>query len=59
MDRPLRPGSAVFVQTRDAAHRDYVTRAWTKNPLKEVLIKMAASPALTQVAASAPSPVGR
>jgi hypothetical protein len=59
MDRPLRPGSAVFVQTRDASHRDYVTRAWTRNPLKEVLVKMAATPALTQVATSAPSPVGR
>jgi hypothetical protein len=54
MDRPLRPGSVVFVQTPEGVtHRDYVTYAWTENPLKEVLVKMAATPALTRVAASA------
>jgi hypothetical protein len=43
----------VFVQTPDGVtHRDYVTHAWTENPLKEVLVKMAATPALTRVAAS-------
>jgi hypothetical protein len=53
MDGPLRPGSVVFVQTPDGVtHRDYVTRAWTDNPVKEVLVKMAATPALTRVAAS-------
>jgi hypothetical protein len=36
-------------------HRDYVTHAWTDNPLKEVLVKMAASPALTRIAANAPA----
>ena len=53
MDRPLRPGSVVFVETPEGVtHRDYVTHAWTDNPVKEVLVKMAATPALTRVAAS-------
>lgn len=53
MDAPLRPGSVVFVETPDGVtHRDYVTRAWTQNPVKDVLVKMAASPALTRVAAT-------
>src|SRR6266481_191064 len=57
MDAPLRPGSVVFVQTPDGVtHRDYVTQAWTENPVKEVLVKMA--PALTRIA-SAPSPAGQ
>jgi hypothetical protein len=57
MDGPLRPGSVVFVQTRDGVtHRDYVTQAWTENPVKEVLVKMA--PALTRIA-SAPSAASR
>lgn len=54
MDAPLRPGSVVFVETGEGiTHRDYVTRAWTQNPVKDVLVKMAASPslALTRVAA--------
>ncbi len=60
IDGPLRPGSVVFVQTPDGVtHRDYVTQAWTENPVKEVLVKMAATPALTRVAASAASPAGR
>lgn len=59
MDRPLRPGSVVFVQTADGiTHRSYVTQAWTENPIKEVLVKMAATQALARVA-SAPSPSGR
>jgi hypothetical protein len=54
MDGPLRPGSVVFVETPEGVtHRDYVTQAWTANPVKEVLVKMAATPALTRVAASA------
>jgi hypothetical protein len=57
MDGPLRPGSVVFVQTPDGVtHRNYVTQAWTENPVKEVLVKM--TPALTRIA-SAPSPAGR
>src|SRR6185436_3766794 len=51
MDGPLRPGSVVFVQTRDGiTHRSYVTQAWTEHPVREVLAKMAASPALTRIA---------
>ncbi|MFZ2160396.1 MAG: alpha/beta hydrolase [Bradyrhizobium sp.] len=51
MDGPLRPGSVVFLETPEGVtHRDYVTRAWTENPVKDVLIKMAATPALTRVA---------
>jgi len=43
MDGPLRPGSVVFVETPEGVtHRDYVTQAWTKNPIEEVLVKMAA-----------------
>jgi hypothetical protein len=52
IDGPLRPGSVVFVETPEGVtHRDYVTHAWTENPVREVLIKMAATPALTRVAA--------
>jgi hypothetical protein len=59
MDGPLKPGSVVFVETPEGVtHRDYVTQAWTENPLKEVLVKMAATPALTRIAASA-SPTNR
>jgi hypothetical protein len=57
MDQPLRPGSVVFIATPEGVtHRDYVTHAWTENPVKEVLVKMAETPALTRVAASAPRP---
>jgi len=62
MDEPLRPGSVVFVETGDdTTHRDYVTRAWTDDPLKDVLIKMAATPALAlaRVAASRSSTSSR
>ena len=60
MDGPLRPGSVVFVQTPDGVtHRDYVTQAWTEHPVKEVLVKMAAAPALNRVAATAASPASR
>jgi hypothetical protein len=60
MDGPLRPGSVVFVQTPDGVtHRDYVTHAWTEHPVKEVLVKMAATPALSRVAATAASPASR
>jgi hypothetical protein len=55
MDGPLRPGSVVFVQTRDGIrHRDYVTQAWTEHPIREVLVKMAEQPAFTRMA-SAPA----
>nr|WP_210265867.1 alpha/beta hydrolase [Bradyrhizobium australiense] len=53
MDGRLRPGSVVFVQTPDGVtHRDYVTQAWTEHPVKDVLVKMAATPALTQIASA-------
>lgn len=59
MDGPLRPGSVVFVETRDGiTHRSYVTQAWTDLPIKQVLTKMAAAPTLTRVA-SAPATTGR
>jgi hypothetical protein len=59
MDGPLRPGSIVFVQTPDGVtHRDYVTQAWTEHPIKEVLVKMAATPALSRMA-SVRSPSSR
>jgi hypothetical protein len=60
MDGPLRPGSVVFVETPEGVtHRNYVTQAWTENPVKEVLVKMAATPALTRVAASSPASANR
>jgi hypothetical protein len=53
MDGPLRPGSVIFVQTPDGiTHRDYVTQAWTEHPVKDVLAKMAATPALIRVASA-------
>lgn len=62
MDGPLRPGSVVFVETADGiTHRDYVIRARTRDPLKDVLVKMSATPALalTRVAATNPSASSR
>ena len=59
MDGALRPGSVVFVQTpKGVTHRDYVTQAWTEHPVKELLVKMAASPQLTRIA-SGPSSANR
>jgi hypothetical protein len=59
MNAPLKPGSVVFVETPEGVtHRDYVTHAWTRNPVKEVLVKMAATPTLTRVAGD-PSPANR
>lgn len=62
MDGPLRPGRAVFVETGEGiTHRNYVTLAWTRNPVQDVLVKMAAAPtmAVTRVAASSPSSTSR
>jgi hypothetical protein len=60
MDGPLLPGSVVFVETPEGVtHRDYVTHAWAENPVKEVLVKMAATPALARMATSASSPPSR
>jgi len=56
MDAPLRPGGAVFVETGEGiTHRDYVTHAWTKYPIEQVLMKMAATPALKVAARASPS----
>jgi len=53
MDAPLHPGSVVFVETPEGVtHRNYVTQAWTHDPVREVLVKMASTPALTRVATS-------
>jgi hypothetical protein len=60
MDAPLRLGSVVFVETPEGVtHRNYVTQAWTHDPVKEVLVKMASTPALTRVATSTGSPPSR
>jgi len=60
MGGPLHPGSVVFVETPEGVtHRDYVTHAWTHDPVKEVLVKMASTPALTRVAASTGSSPSR
>lgn len=54
MDRPLRPGSVVFVETDEGiTHRDYVTQAWTRQPIKDVLMKMAAAQPPIRIAAGA------
>ena len=59
-DGPLKPGSVVFVETPEGVtHRDYVTHAWTEDPVKQVLVKMAATPALTRMAAGAASPASQ
>jgi hypothetical protein len=55
MDGPLRPGSVAFIETGEGiTHRDYVTHAWTENPIKDVLVKMASTPSM-RVAAGATS----
>lgn len=52
MDRPLRPGSVVFVETEEGiTHRDYVTQAWTRHPVRDVLTKMAAAQPPIRIAA--------
>ena len=56
MDRPLRPGSVVFVETGEGVtHRDYVTQAWTSNPVTDVLARMAEAQATIRIAAGAAS----
>ncbi len=42
LNGPLKPGSVAFLATRDGVnHRDYVTRAWTAHPVKDILDKIA------------------
>ena len=56
MDGPLRPGSVVFVETGEGiTHRNYVTHAWTENPVKDVLVKMASTPSMRVAAGAASS----
>jgi hypothetical protein len=53
MDQPLKPGRPVFVAAPEGInHRNFVTNAWTEHPVKDVLVKIAGTPALTRVAAS-------
>ena len=41
LNGPLRPGTVAFLYTGEGArHRDYVTRAWTENPVKDVLVRI-------------------
>jgi len=41
LDGPLKPGTAAFLATGEGiGHRDYVTRAWTQLPVKDVLVRM-------------------
>jgi hypothetical protein len=55
MDQPLRPGSVVFVETGEGAnHRDYVTQAWTRNPVTDVLVKMTEAQPTTRMVADTP-----
>jgi hypothetical protein len=55
IDRPLRPGSVVFVETPEGVtHRDYVTSAWTRNPIQDVLTKMAVAEPPIRIAAGRP-----
>ncbi|EJW13432.1 hypothetical protein A33M_3852 [Rhodovulum sp. PH10] len=42
LDGPLTPGTVAFLATGEGIrHRDYVTRAWTRNPIEDVLVRMA------------------
>jgi hypothetical protein len=60
MDGPLKPGRAVFVETGEGiTHRNYVTQAWTQDPVKDVLVKMAAAQSASRIAAGASSPANR
>lgn len=39
---PLQPGTVAFLGTGEGiTHRDYVTRAWTSDPVRDVLVRMA------------------
>ena len=50
----------VRVETSEGiTHRDYVTQAWTRNPVKDMLVKMAEAQPTTRIAAGAPSAASR
>ncbi|WP_315761981.1 MULTISPECIES: alpha/beta hydrolase [unclassified Bradyrhizobium] len=60
IDGPLKPGSVVFVETPEGVtHRDYVTLAWTRNPIKDVLTKMAAAQPPIRIAAGSSTATSR
>ncbi len=37
---PLKAGTATFLSMGGISHRDFVTAAWTRNPVKDVLVRM-------------------
>ena len=41
LNGPLRPGTVAFLSTDGLRHRDFVTFAWTRSPVKDVLQRMA------------------
>jgi hypothetical protein len=42
LEGPLKPGTVAFLSTRDGiTHRDYVTLAWTEQPVRDVLQRIA------------------
>lgn len=60
IDGPLKPGGVVFVETPEGVtHRDYVTLAWTRNPIKDVLTKMAAAQPPIRIAAGSSTATSR
>jgi hypothetical protein len=60
IEQPLRPGSVVFVETPDGVTlRDYVTSAWTRNPVTDVLTKMAAAQPPIRIATGNPNAASR
>jgi hypothetical protein len=60
MDGPLKPGRVVFIETGEGiTHRNYVTQAWTQDPVKDVLVKMAAAQSATRIATSGSSSANR
>jgi hypothetical protein len=41
LNGPLKPGTVAFLATGEGIrHRDYVTRAWTEHPVKDILARM-------------------
>ena len=41
LDGPIRPGSVVFIPGHsEDSHRDYVTQAWTADPIVDILNRL-------------------
>jgi hypothetical protein len=41
LNGPLKPGTVAFLQTGEGVrHRDYVTLAWTENPVTDILLRI-------------------